>query len=160
MQTNDRTLITSLDSNCRGLLVFVGDGVPAGAIDGALVVGFWHNPDCGQPLDGITFTVTPNRVDDGLWHHLAVVIDRAANTQTLFLDGLQVASDTSVPSTGNSGGRTTQIGNNNIGDGLEGQLDEFRIGPPRSGSWFRAGFELGNPDVATSLVTIGDEQTR
>lgn len=65
---------------------------------------------------------------DGLWHHFALVVDGAANTSTLYIDGLARQSIGFAIAT-NSGGGDTRLGRQfaPYDEFFPGSLDDVRI---------------------------------
>ena len=64
------------------------------------------------------------------WHHVAYVFDDVANTQTLYIDGAQVAQTSYTTSISYTQGSTTVIGSHGNGSGgydVDGMIDDIRI---------------------------------
>ena len=71
-------------------------------------------------------------IGDGGWHHVAYSFDDAANTQTLYIDGVAVATGTQATSIDyTNGSSTTRIGahanDTNIDFDFNGLIDDARI---------------------------------
>ena len=91
-----------------------GEGVQAFFYDGSS----WHN------LDSATYIAGTG------WHHVAYVFDDTSNTQTLYIDGIAVASGTRTESITYSGqGSNTFIGQhgNATTNNFDGKIDDARI---------------------------------
>jgi Concanavalin A-like lectin/glucanases superfamily/Secretion system C-terminal sorting domain len=66
----------------------------------------------------------------GVWHHVAITLNAATNTGTLYIDGVQVGQNTSMTLTPSSLGTITQnyLGKSQYNDPyFNGSIDEFRI---------------------------------
>ena len=73
-------------------------------------------------INGVT-TTTAVSVDDGKWHHAALVVDRAsAQTATLYIDGGQVASV-------DASGMTLDSGDFVVGEDFVGNIVGVRFSP-------------------------------
>jgi hypothetical protein len=123
---------------------------------GGVILGYQGgSPDSGQPngwvpalyvgtdgllhgdlyWDGSQSPITSRGpVNDGAWHHVALVVDNSAPSQTLYLDGARLGSVSNVVA--DFGGSFNQIGtgytqywpNTNGGwFGFRGQIDDVRI---------------------------------
>jgi autotransporter-associated beta strand protein len=99
-------------------------------------------------------------LNDGRWHPLVWVADRAANLASFYADGLLVATNTLAASFPNIGGEI-RIGcvYNALGTGnYEGQLDEFRIAArARSSDWILAAYQTLNQNAA--FTAYGEVQS-
>lgn len=96
-------------------------------------------------------------VDDGEFHHVALVVDRGGGTAQLFVDGTMEDMAMGLPDENNNGGDGLHIGartSPGMQDLFTGILDEVRIGPDRSADWIAA------TALATSLVSVGVEESR
>jgi hypothetical protein len=90
----------------------------------------------GKPMelqfnDGSDNCPGPNAANVGdltnTWHHVVVVLDRAAGT-SYYLDGALVGSNTSSNGcSGNANSADHLLLGTNVGDGLVGDLDDVRI---------------------------------
>jgi hypothetical protein len=90
-----------------------------------------------------TYTNT-NTVDDGAWHHL-VGVKNGTTSLTLYIDGVAVATDSSIAATGTltSNSATLNLAEDIVGgfsiNGLDGYLDEVQIdNTARSADWVKA----------------------
>lgn len=93
--------------------------------DGDITCGVDTN-NSGFPLDSVTSTEAT--YDDNQWHHLACIKDNSG--MHLYIDGVKVASDTSITTTGTyANDKALYIGTN--GDGVSnpwhGSLDNIKI---------------------------------
>ncbi len=111
----------------------------------ALYVNAWQTRDkrlaleTGDGAQGITASTATNLVSFGQWHHVAVVVNRAAATARFYVDGLEPAQSHGIlGSFGNQ--RGLQVGR--FTDGtlcLKGLLDEVRVATQaRSSNWIWA----------------------
>ena len=94
-------------------------------------IGFYNDGAnfLGGGLPSLNNTINPavNPVTDGLWHHIAIVFDSAAQTYTSYVDGNQ---DQQMPATGGNASGTGNFflgGNQGVGAPFDGAVDEFRI---------------------------------
>ena len=73
--------------------------------------------------------LNPNvyKVDDGLWHHVAMVVDRTVNKLTLYVDGLERVSSAKPANFGTqlNAGHPLRVGHYSYYDGLVGGFTEF-----------------------------------
>ena len=73
--------------------------------------------------------LSPNvyRVDDGLWHHVAMVVDRTANKLSLYVDGLERVSSNKPANFGTqlNDGQPLRVGHYSYYDGWLGGVTEF-----------------------------------
>ena len=91
-----------------------GEGVQAFFYDGST----WHNLDSGTYISGTG------------WHHVAYIFDDTSNTQTLYIDGIVVATGSRTESITYSGqGSNTFIGQhgNATSYNFDGKIDDARI---------------------------------
>ena len=108
--------------------------------DGAATVGWqvgvdWINNVLKTRLRDATAnvatTAATSLVSDGKWHHLFTVVDRTAQTQTLYVDGISVASSSIATVTGSvDNANQIRIGTNSGGTGssfFNGMIDDVRV---------------------------------
>ena len=132
--------------------VFIAKGL-GNAEDNSYAV--WYNRNEGGLrgyISGGPTLTAPFVPDVGRWYHVAYVFDDAANTQTLYLDGVQIASG-AVNTSITYDTRPVHFGADSVGDGVNhffaGKLDEIRIW-----SVARASNEVA---AARSLRLVGNE---
>lgn len=146
-ESAERIILDNYDAACRGIAIFVGG---AGVNDGKLVSDFC----VGSAEIRVVSDVV---IDDDRWHHFAVVIDRAAGTLQLHIDG-SLDSSVSSPSISNP---ATSNGPTRIGVGTfiiqpyDGLLDEIRVSGALPSHWFGAAF-ANRADQP--MVSIGAEE--
>ncbi len=87
-----------------------------------------------------------NTVDDGAWHHM-VGVKNGTTSLTLYIDGVAVATDSSIAASGTltSNSATLNLAEDIVGgysiNGLDGYLDEVQIdNTARSSDWVKAQF--------------------
>jgi hypothetical protein len=73
--------------------------------------------------------VTNLDVIDGNWHHIAMVQNKTSGATSIYIDGISVSITTdssgSWPTISNT--NTVYIGQDNVGDYFNGQIDDVRI---------------------------------
>lgn len=141
---DDTTDFTILDTEMgnRGVTLRVGAN---SVVEASVMI------DQSYELAGIT------AVDDGQFHHVALVVDRAGGTARLFVDGTMEDMEMGLPDEDSNGGDSLHIGartNAGMRDFFTGILDEIRIGPDRPADWIAA------TALASALVSVGAEESR
>ena len=92
--TTNRVIMANLNPQCRGMLLYIGDGVEQDSDgqtdvgDGLLIGTFLTANNCANTAGERTITASSGRVDDGNWHHVAYTVDRGTTaTPNCFLTG-------------------------------------------------------------------------
>jgi len=86
----------------------------------------------------------------GSWVHVAMTVDSAGTTMTLYLNGVSVASGSSAANTS----QNTFITGSNVNDFMSGTMDEMRASTAvRSSSWITA--DYNNQKASSTFLTIG-----
>ncbi|MFC1586601.1 DUF2341 domain-containing protein, partial [Fibrobacterota bacterium] len=113
----------------------------------------------GHYYDGSTWLlVNSSQYHAGTgWHHFAYAIDDQANSQILYIDGVQAGTGSNTTSISYSGlGSNTIIGNHGnggINSNFDGTIDEVRVSnTARSASWIKLCYE--NQRSNQTLYTI------
>ncbi len=170
--TTNRVIMANLNPQCRGMLLYIGDGVEQDSDgqtdvgDGLLIGTFLTANNCANTAGERTITASSGRVDDGNWHHVAYTVDRDYGNAELFLDGASVATASTVRRRGVSTNSTTRFGSNNrdASEALDGLLDEVRIGDVRKADWYLATYLNGHPKTDAvnpdDFVVTGPVQQR
>jgi hypothetical protein len=94
--------------------------------DGDITFGI---DDDGASFPEDTATTTTANYDDNLWHHFTAIKDGTTSI-TLYIDGTEVASDTSISSTGtlaNANSLYIGIDDDGASNAFDGSLDDIRI---------------------------------
>jgi len=124
--------------------------------DGDITCGV-DTDNSGFPLDSATSTAAT--YDDDIWHHVSCVKD-SSSTLTLFIDGVQVAQDTSLTGTGtyaNDDALYFGIDGDGTSNPWAGSLDEFKLYHyPRTQeqiiSDMNAGHPLGGSPIGSQAI--------
>lgn len=121
--------------------------MPDGTLSGTLRGGVDCNNFSGVAVD----TPTP-AIQTEQWHHVALVVDRAADILRLFVDG-ELAAETVNTVTGPADLGAARIGASFDGSHkLTGMVDELRIAQvARSADWIDA----EHANLAGTLVQLG-----
>ncbi len=103
-------------------LISIGDSVGISLDYGGVGVSAFFN-------DGVTLQRTDSNVDVAGtgWHHIAYVIDDAANTQTIYIDGVAIATTNYTGSIDYATATQTFIGSGNGFGFMSGSVDDARI---------------------------------
>lgn len=82
----------------------------------------------GSTKPEVTVSSASSKYPTGTWHHYVAVIDAAVG-QSVYIDGIKVASDTQTGSTvTGSSAQTMRIGNDtNVNTFMNGQIDEVQV---------------------------------
>ncbi|MBS1615367.1 MAG: DUF2341 domain-containing protein, partial [Bacteroidetes bacterium] len=138
-------------SSGGGELISLGDHVAIRLGSGS-TTGFFYNGSSW-------YNTTYNTGYSGAWHFYCYTVDGVGNTQNLYVDGAQVASNSFSSSISYSGlGTKTVIGRHGNGStnfDLGAVLDEVRVASvARSGGWIQT--EYNNQNAPGSFYAVGD----
>ncbi len=139
--TTDGRIVAKADDGTTGIwhLAITAGGVVQGELS----------------LDGSPVTLTGGTVPLGAWHHVAMTWD--GDTQRLWLDGAEVASQAATGTLDRDGAMPVTVGNVVTGDRpLDGAIDEVRIEhTARSADWLTAVADnLRSPGTFLSIGSV------
>ncbi len=130
----------------------------SGSTSGAGIKGFFHDGNTWQEV-----SVGTNLVNTG-WHHIALTFDDVNNRQTLYLDGVAVATTNATQSIDYSQGTSFTVGRH--GDipimFFSGQMDDVQVYSraltANDVALLYGGSDKASDTVPLSITAVNDEQ--